>query len=230
MRRDIRNLALSLVLTACALPASAIAGTILDTGTPTNGTKWTLNRLPGDSSGQNLAVRFQLTQATTITEIDGFVGGDGGTFTVAVSSDGGPYPLDDGPLGLIFQQHGLSSVAGDGSWSGTSGINWSLSAGTYWAIFAVLPSAVTNGASNDTLNGWMMGNAPNPTPAEAFFTIPTYQWHRNDALNIGVRIFDNTPTAGGVPEPASWALMITGFGFAGMAMRRRRTAAAYNHG
>jgi microcystin-dependent protein len=32
------------------------------------------------------------------------------------------------------------------------------------------------------------------------------------------------PPAGGVPEPASWALMILGFGLAGEAMRRRRRA------
>jgi len=31
---------------------------------------------------------------------------------------------------------------------------------------------------------------------------------------------------GGVPEPASWALMISGFGLAGAALRRRRTLAA----
>ena len=33
-------------------------------------------------------------------------------------------------------------------------------------------------------------------------------------------------TAPGVPEPASWALMIAGFGLAGAALRRRRTVAA----
>jgi hypothetical protein len=32
--------------------------------------------------------------------------------------------------------------------------------------------------------------------------------------------------AGGVPEPATWALMISGFGLAGMALRRRRAIAA----
>ena len=32
------------------------------------------------------------------------------------------------------------------------------------------------------------------------------------------------PTAGGVPEPASWALMVGGFGMAGGMLRRRRTA------
>lgn len=36
-------------------------------------------------------------------------------------------------------------------------------------------------------------------------------------------IYDNTLT-GAVPEPAAWALMITGFGLAGAAMRRRRTS------
>ena len=30
---------------------------------------------------------------------------------------------------------------------------------------------------------------------------------------------------GGVPEPASWALMLVGFGGLGMAMRRRRAVA-----
>ena len=34
-----------------------------------------------------------------------------------------------------------------------------------------------------------------------------------------------TASAGGVPEPASWALMIAGFGLAGAQLRRRRTAA-----
>lgn len=33
-------------------------------------------------------------------------------------------------------------------------------------------------------------------------------------------------TGGGVPEPATWALMITGFGMAGVALRRRRALAA----
>jgi len=37
--------------------------------------------------------------------------------------------------------------------------------------------------------------------------------------NVGVPV-------GGVPEPATWGLMITGFGMAGATLRRRRTAAA----
>lgn len=42
----------------------------------------------------------------------------------------------------------------------------------------------------------------------------------SDGLNFAFRI------SGAVPEPASWALMITGFGMVGGALRSRRTLAA----
>ncbi len=48
-----------------------------------------------------------------------------------------------------------------------------------------------------------------------------------------MRVYDDanyseaTFTAGAVPEPATWALMIVGFGSVGAAMRRRRPVAAF---
>jgi len=52
----------------------------------------------------------------------------------------------------------------------------------------------------------------------------------NANLGPGVQLdnvrFDTPANTGGVPEPASWALMIVGFGCAGTAMRRRRGLAA----
>lgn len=39
-------------------------------------------------------------------------------------------------------------------------------------------------------------------------------------------VISYTAGTGGVPEPASWALMIAGFGLAGATLRRRRTLAA----
>jgi hypothetical protein len=43
--------------------------------------------------------------------------------------------------------------------------------------------------------------------------------------NGGV-FFDDVRISGGVPEPATWSLMIGGFGLAGAALRRRRAVAA----
>jgi len=42
----------------------------------------------------------------------------------------------------------------------------------------------------------------------------------DDALGIDDFVF--TPTLAGVPEPATWAMMICGFGLAGSALRQRR--------
>jgi hypothetical protein len=44
--------------------------------------------------------------------------------------------------------------------------------------------------------------------------------------NFGALDVTYTATPGGVPEPASWALMIGGFGLAGAALRRWRVSAA----
>ena len=38
---------------------------------------------------------------------------------------------------------------------------------------------------------------------------------------------DNLAVSGAVPEPASWALMISGFGLVGFAMRRRKSSVAF---
>jgi len=52
-----------------------------------------------------------------------------------------------------------------------------------------------------------------------FFQIDNIVYDEGCAIRAGCGV-------GGVPEPASWALMIAGFGLAGGALRRRRTEAA----
>ena len=43
-----------------------------------------------------------------------------------------------------------------------------------------------------------------------------------EAVYSGTATFERATTPGPIPEPATWALMITGFGGAGMMVRRRR--------
>jgi hypothetical protein len=52
---------------------------------------------------------------------------------------------------------------------------------------------------------------------------PTYPGYTVVASNGGGGIIETLP--GGVPEPATWALMISGFGMVGMGLRRRRLQA-----
>jgi hypothetical protein len=63
-------------------------------------------------------------------------------------------------------------------------------------------------------------------------TLNLYFWDENNGDNYGNIAFDIKPRVSvdhgpgdGVPEPASWALMITGFGAAGAMLRAKRTSA-----
>ncbi len=47
------------------------------------------------------------------------------------------------------------------------------------------------------------------------------------AYAVGERIEDRGGTGRAVPEPATWALMIGGFAFAGASMRRRRATVSF---
>ena len=60
-------------------------------------------------------------------------------------------------------------------------------------------------------------------------TLNLFFWDENNGDNYGSIAFDVHPlrdTNGGVPEPATWALMIGGFGLTGAMFRRRRLAGA----
>ena len=56
-------------------------------------------------------------------------------------------------------------------------------------------------------------------------TLNLYYWDSNNFDNTGSVSADVTATSGVVPEPASWAMMIMGFGMAGAMFRRRRLMA-----
>jgi hypothetical protein len=66
----------------------------------------------------------------------------------------------------------------------------------------------------------------NITPIEG--SVVARSFKQGGEVHLGTFGFDDLPGGGTgvVPEPASWAMLITGFGLVGAAARRRRAAAA----
>ncbi|HTZ40977.1 MAG TPA: hypothetical protein VMB77_12510, partial [Syntrophales bacterium] len=123
------------------------AATVVDTGpgpTDTTVSYYSLYKgVAGQYTPQFLAGQFSLSQAYTITEIDGWMypHGSGTTFTIAIYGDGGLVPNST----QFFSQQ---ASVGTGTcppigpcqpigWYGLSGLNLSLNQGTYWAAFEV---------------------------------------------------------------------------------------------
>lgn len=115
--------------------------------------------------------------------------------------------------------HSISSSGGPVS------VNWSLAGGsTYWLLQTT--------ASNAYWTTW-----GNPAPSDADISLVStgvFAFSISDAVNgNGITgttywaAFNDIATSGGsaAPEPASWAMMLGGFGLVGGAMRSRRKVA-----
>jgi hypothetical protein len=199
-----RLLAGSAVALAVAFTsAAANAAVIVDTGAPLLG-KYIYNL----NATQSLAARFTVTTTTRLTDLTGYMYAYStpGTFTVAVRADG------ETPGAELFSGTGAANLRF--AFYGVHGASWLVGPGSYWLAFEVRPS--------DTMDGYMLEKQTSPIGPEAYWG--SGAWERYDELNIGVRISGD---AVAVPEPAGWALMLTGFLGAGAALRgaRRRQAA-----
>lgn len=81
---------------------------------------------------------------------------------------------------------------------------------------------------NDTVRGWQSFTADSYTATGSSITFRFFS-QNEFSTSYGVDAVGLSVTPGGagpVPEPASWALMIAGFGLAGAAVRRRRALTA----
>jgi PEP-CTERM motif len=74
--------------------------------------------------------------------------------------------------------------------------------------------------NNDVVGTGVIVN-PSAPDGTSYFRLSTNGGVGDTMLVTSIRL----DTGGGVPEPASWALMIGGFGMAGAVLRRRSTAA-----
>lgn len=92
--------------------------------------------------------------------------------------------------------------------------------------------ANSNGSFSDTLVSYSLTFAHTGSTLDFQFQARGGGWQGGDDEGYGI---DNSlftydgvrePPTGVVPEPATWGLMITGFGLAGATLRRRRTVLA----
>jgi hypothetical protein len=163
-----------------------------------------------------LATDGQFTNGGSIT-CGSPCGAVGGNYSYSLSFDasaGGSmilngFTADNGVRALSVTQAGVGTL-----YSCTFGGPGTLCAGTQTSI-----TASTGTLSLSTLPGGivtisaLVQNLDGPGRNPSGFI-----------LSGAAELFDRGGGNGGVPEPASWAMMIAGFGLTGGAMRRRRTA------
>ncbi|QXQ07215.1 PEPxxWA-CTERM sorting domain-containing protein [Sphingosinicellaceae bacterium] len=180
----------------------------------------------GDDSGEYIlsadnfmGAAFTLTRTTTITGIGAQFGGfPGGSIFGAVVplSSRAAFPAGASTaLADISLGHVVFAVS-QGTQDLVVPLSLTLEAGTYGVIFGSGQFGATGFASLGD------SNTPLGTPTlfRSFFSDGWAAF--SDA---GVRITVEGTTAS-VPEPAAWALMLTGFGLVGTTMRRRSRVAA----
>jgi PEP-CTERM motif len=124
---------------------------------------------------------------------------------------------------------------------GNSTMQRAVTAGKYTLTFFYSPrpgiSALSNGI-DVLVNGVSIANFTGAGASNTVWTKQTVNFTLANAGTLGFAATGISDSLGGyledinllgmaaVPEPAEWALMISGFGLAGVALRRRRTASA----
>jgi len=196
-----KHIAFTMALIAAGPVAAA---TIVDTGNGAVGVLdgYTLNQ------DQSLAARFTVAAPVRITGANGWIGAyQSSTLTISLFAGGGQTPG-----ALLYSASTPVVVTGreNATWRGLGGQSWLIAPGTYFVGFS--SSALLT----------MVQDAPHPLADEAYFNSSNGYWVENDSLNLGVQVFGEAVAASGaVPEPATWAMMLTGFGVVGFGLRRR---------
>lgn len=165
-----------------------------------------------DSSPYTLGYSFSLSAATPVNALGYWNNGRANDHRVGIWDSVGTLVGSTTVLGT-------DAIVGNFRWHA---INLNLAAGTY------------------TIGGEFLGDGTFNSFASGVVTIPTYTY-LGDRQIFGAGLNFPTVNTGGiygsngilevsfsvgnaVPEPATWALMIGGFGMVGVAARRRRTA------
>lgn len=193
-------------------PGEAFSGLILD-GRP-NGIGWTQSWHAG---------QFTLSQHSTISSLEVWMTVFGHPdvetdLTMSIYEANGMLPGSTPALKSLSVSLARSPDNFTPGWRGLNGLNWDLAAGSYWLALEPDSSSDFHGAL------WMQ--PANPLEHYAMNIRGEWEWDPQGQTGPdqwGLRILG---TAGAVPEPATWAMMIIGFGTVGAAVRQRRRVAA----
>ncbi len=149
---------------------------------------------------------------------------DAGPFTVSLSGNSNSPSqnlIGPGFTNGSFDVNGTPSLSGRITDGGSIFLNFDNSISSFSAIF----NQINNGNPNKTL---LFAGGDQVSPVDGFFGIvsdvafDTVEFRSIAGSDDGFA-FDNVQF-GAVPEPATWAFMIFGFGTIGGAMRRQRKA------
>jgi hypothetical protein len=185
---------------------------LVDTGSPAltqGGAVAVCGTCGPNGKGQSIALKFSLSNSYSITSMEGYLwAGNPGTLTLALYNDSNGLPGNQ----LYASQFSAVDLGG---WSGTSGTNWLVSPGNYWAVFKV--------NSEQTFFGALEFPAPIVLPSAVLNDYYT-SWTSCGGGCGGGLIVSGIATP--VPEPETYAMFMAGLGLMGLIARRRKDGQA----
>jgi hypothetical protein len=207
---------------ACAASPSLAATVIIDTGI--NPAQRVFTRPVNNDTV--LLGQFSLAHGSIVDQILAFgrivTAGDARFSLFANQSNNtpllAPYSAADPDFGAIrtitksFAVMPKNGYYGVGGLSPAESLNWILAAGTYWV-------GVGQAVQGNSFTSTVRGDAPNPLGLEG--AIKPKGYVATDNANLSWQLSGRT-IAAAVPEPATWAMMLVGFGLVGGAIRSSR--------
>jgi hypothetical protein len=157
---------------------------------------------------------FTVSSSTNLTSVTAFFIGNVGSATAfgveIYSSKAAALASLAGDVASLSFAPGAASISGGNV---TIALSTTIGAGTYW--LSVIPTLNFTSFGQSYLGWGGTGNAFFVNPGGGFAQPAGTELGANATLRL-----EGTPLS--VPEPASWAMLLGGFGLTGLALRRRR--------
>ncbi len=176
------------------------------------------NGNPSVSGGITYYVGIQGPSDGTFVPIDVAYAMSGNIALVQPAYD----PFAEANLSLLSYYRGnpisIQYVTHDGDFNVSGHVAWEVASGSYGQVNLLARAGFVVGEYNQ-----IAGSGTADATIDPVFTIdPTFAANNPGYSLVISQNAGNSPAAGGVPEPAAWALMLVGFGGVGALLRQRR--------